>query len=73
MRNKKDTIATIYNFVKDYIAVNKYSPTYSHMSDTLKYSEGTISYTINYLVENGYLYRPKWGVLQLTDKEFIDG
>lgn len=73
MRNKKDTIYKIYIFVKDYIETNKFSPTYSHMNEVLKYSEGTISNTINYLVKKGYLKRPKWGVLQLTDKEYDNG
>ena len=57
MRNKKDTIYKIYIFVKDYIETNKFSPTYSHMNEVLKYSEGTISNTINYLVKKMMVFQ----------------
>lgn len=71
MKNKrKHTISRIYKFIKCYIEENGYNPTYSHISQTLNLSEGTISSSIEYLVHNGYLKNPKWAVLQLTEKEF---
>lgn len=71
MRNKrKSTISRIYKFIKFYIGENGYNPTYSHISKTLNLSEGTISSSIDYLVQNGYLKNPKWAVIQLTEKEF---
>ena len=72
MSKKEETIYNVYMYIRGFIMENGYSPTYNQISSAVDCSKGAVYNAVNYLIDRYYLKRPKWGVLQLTERMYKD-
>lgn len=66
---EKKQLKKVYNYYKEFINNNGYSPSYDQVQEATKYSRGYISGIVNELILLGYLERPRDRIIILTGLE----